>query len=229
MKKVILLLLLMLLNINGMLIDSHAEYSHQPLMETEYVNPYANSSVKNLLVEEMSITEIMNIVHDEMVIDNIFISKYKESLSKYETGGKQDSYSVKNKYGYAGKYQFGKSTLITLYDNKLIDFDVKTMGIDIFLQDSVLQEKALNALIIYNLNYLKNKNLFRFIGKKFHGTVVTTEGLLASSHLVGASAVRHFLENNGSLEDFYIQGKKCRKIDGNGVSLVDYMKIFENV
>ncbi len=228
MKKVITLLLLMIFDINGMM-NSHAEYSFAKPLIDDLLKTANTSTVKELLVEDKSMTDIMNIIDDNMVIDKINISEYKQSLAKYETGGKSDSYTIVNRYGHAGKYQFSKSTLKTLKNVKLIDFDVDRKGIKTFLKDSVLQEQALNALIIYNLNYAKNKKLFRFVGKKFHGTRITIEGILASSHLLGSYAVYHFFEHNGSLDDFYIQGKKFRKYDGNGVSILDYMKIFEHV
>ena len=215
MKKLILLLFLTLLNINGVSINSHAEYSHEKPLEIEYVNPeieYVNPeieySVKNLLAQEMQIVDVMNIVHDEMIIDKINVLKYKEFLAERETGKIPNPYLKINRFGYAGKYQFGKSTLRTLHKVKLIDFDIDKEGRSRFLSDSILQEKALNALIIYNLNYAKNKNLLKYVGKKYHGVTITIEGILAGSHLVGVRAVRHFLENNGSLDDFYIRGVK---------------------
>lgn len=228
MRKVIIILLLMTFNINGLIQGSHAEFSHVSAKSLDDKYLLKQSSIKDLL-EELPITEIIELINDSMLIDKINIIEYKESLAKKETGNIANPYTIENRYGYAGKYQFGKSTLKTLLKVKLIEFDIDKQGKTAFLKDSILQEKALNALVLYNLDYAKKKNLLKYVGKNFNGTTVTIEGILASSHLVGASAVRHYLENNGSLEDFYIQGKLCRKYDGNGVSLVEYMKMFENV
>lgn len=216
----------MTLNINGLIQGTHAEFSHSTVQLDEFV--LERKSIKSLL-EDLSMIEIINIIDDETLIDKINILQYKESIAKKETGNIPNPYQVVNRYGYAGKYQFGKSALRTLRDNKLIDFDIDRDGEKVFINDSLLQEQTLNALILYNLNYIKKKNLYRYVGKKINGTRITVEGMLAGSHLVGVHAVSHFLENNGSMDDFYIYGKLCRKYDGNGVSLIVYMKLFEHV
>lgn len=228
MKKVITILLLMTFNINGLIQGTHAEFLHASEMSFEEEHIREQISIKNLL-NELTMIEIIDIIDDNTLIDKISVSEYKESLAKKETGNLSNPYSIVNRYGYAGKYQFGKSALKTLRDAKLIDFDIDKEGKKVFLSDSVLQERALNALLLYHLNYAKNKDLFKYVGKKFHNTTITIEGILASSHLLGATTVRHFLENNGSLDDFFINDKKIRKYDGNGVSLIDYMKMFEHV
>jgi len=113
-----------------------------------------------------------------------------------------------------GKYQFGKSTLRLLAEKGYIE----PVNYTEFLNNVELQEKAMDALIKVNTDYIYRNKLNLYIGKKIKNTKVTMNGLLASSHLVGPYAVKKFLHTDG----------RVNKKDGNGTSVVDYLSKFQN-
>ena len=113
-------------------------------------------------------------------------------------------YDVVNRFGYMGKYQFGKSTLKTL--------KIKVTK-EAFLNSPDLQEYAMQQLLCYNKQKLQ-KYIDKFDGQIVHGILVTESGLLAAAHLGGA----------GSVKKWFRTGKI--KEDGNGVKITSYMKRF---
>jgi len=227
MKKIIIFLIFMIFEINGM--RSHAEYVNESLSSLHQPIKIKKLSAKELTEKHDSMTSTIIHINDSIYIDKIYVFQYKNILAKHESGNLENPYQVVNQYGYAGKYQFGKSTLRTLHKFELLSYNVDQDINNVFLKDSIIQENALNALIVYNLNYAKKKNLFRFVGKKIHGVKITVEGILAGSHLVGGAAVAQFLDSGGSFEDFYINDRKIKMCDANGVTVLDYIKIFENI
>ena len=113
-------------------------------------------------------------------------------------------YDVVNRYGYMGRYQFGKSTLRTLK----IKVDKKT-----FLNNPQLQEYAMLKLLCYNKSKLQ-KYIDEFEGQEINGILVTESGLLAAAHLGGPNSVKRWFRN----------GKVAK--DGNGVKITQYMQQF---
>jgi len=127
---------------------------------------------------------------------------FKQAIGIKESQG---LYKLVSRYGYMGKYQFGKSAL-------------RALGIyntTAFLNSPALQERAFKALLCKNKYELK-KEISMFEGKIINGIKVTESGLLAAAHLAGADAVKKFLHSNG---------KKGFK-DGFGTSLKSYIKKF---
>jgi hypothetical protein len=123
------------------------------------------------------------------------------ALGHRESGNR---YHVVNRFGYMGKYQFGKSTLKTL--------KIKVTKEE-FLNNPNLQEEAMRKLLIYNKKRLK-KYIDRFDGQVINGILITESGLLAAAHLGGA----------GSVKKWFRTGKI--KQDGNGVKITQYMEQF---
>lgn len=127
---------------------------------------------------------------------------FKEALGFKESRG---NYLTINKFGYMGKYQFGKSTLDIL-------------GIDnskAFLQDPLLQEQA------FFLNTSRNKWVLRrdikkYEGRWIDGIRITESGILAAAHLAGPGGVKKFLRSGG---------ETCFE-DAFGTSIRSYMKRF---
>ncbi len=119
----------------------------------------------------------------------IFLGKsydgFKEALGFKESRG---DYMIINKYGYLGKYQFGKSTLklIGIYDSSD------------FLTDSHLQEKAFSANTSRN-KWILRRDIVRFEGKYVGGVKVTESGILAAAHLAGAGNVKKYLRSGGTI------------------------------
>jgi hypothetical protein len=87
----------------------------------------------------------------------------------------------------------------------------------------------MNMLVAANLQYILNNNMDRFIDVEINGIKITLEGMLASSHLLGVESLKHYLNNNGSMENFKKNNKTIRKYDGNGTSLEKYLIIFSSL
>ena len=127
---------------------------------------------------------------------------FKEALGFKES---QNNYFRVNKFGYLGKYQFGKSTLklIGIYDSNM------------FLKTPELQEKAFIANAQRN-KWVLRRDIKRFVGKKINGVEITESGILAAAHLAGPGSVKKYLRSYG----------KNGFSDAFGTSVRYYMKKF---
>ena len=148
-------------------------------------------------------------VKDEQSLVNfnyIFLGKtyigFKEALGFKESSG---DYFIINKYGYLGKYQFGKNTL------KLIGIHDASN----FIYDSHLQEKAFSANISRN-KWILRRDINNFAGTYVGGIKITESGILAAAHLAGAGNVKKYLRSGGTI-NFN---------DAFGTSLKYYLKKF---
>lgn len=137
---------------------------------------------------------------------HLFLGKtyvgFKEALAFKESQGR---YGVINKYGYMGKYQFGRSTL-------------EMIGIrntDSFLHDTRMQENAFNANTARN-KWILRKDIRRYVGRYMNGVKVTESGILAAAHLAGPGNVKKYLRSGGTInfEDAF------------GTSISNYLKKF---
>ena len=127
---------------------------------------------------------------------------FKEALGFKESRG---DYFIVNKFGYLGKYQFGKETL-------------KMIGIynpSHFLQNPELQEKAFIANAQRN-KWILRRDIKRFNGMTINGVLITESGILAAAHLAGPGSVKKYLRSYGET------GFK----DAFGTSIQYYMKKF---
>ena len=113
-------------------------------------------------------------------------------------------YDIVNRWGYMGKYQFGRSTL------KGLGFTVTRKE---FLSNPQLQEEAMMALLLHNKEKLQ-KYIDVFDGQTINGMLITESGILAAAHLGGQGSVKRYFKN----------GKVFR--DGNGTKITSYMKKF---
>jgi hypothetical protein len=139
----------------------------------------------------------------------LLVKKYhQQQLDSFLTAvGFRESgnrYDITNKWGYMGKYQFGKSTL------KGLGFNVTK---EEFLSNPQLQEEAMMALLLHNKEKLQ-KYIDVFDGKAINGMLITESGILAAAHLGGQGSVKRYFKN----------GKVFR--DGNGTKITSYMKKF---
>ena len=143
-------------------------------------------------------------------VDSTPIKIKLESNDHYdflEAIGHQESrnrYDIVNRFGYMGRYQFGKATLKTI--------KIKVSKTE-FLNSPRIQEEAMRRLLKYNKKKLA-KYIEKYDGKIVHGILVTESGILAAAHLGG----------QGSVKKWFRTGK-VRK-DGNGVKITSYMKKF---
>jgi hypothetical protein len=125
------------------------------------------------------------------------------NIGHYESGNR---YSIVNKWGYMGRYQFHIST-------------VEGVGIkatkEQFLNSPSLQEEAMDRLLTFNYKTLR-RYIRKYDGKVLHGVLVTKSGVLAAAHLGGAGNVRNWFRNGKNFAD------------ANGTQITKYMKIFSN-
>lgn len=127
---------------------------------------------------------------------------FKEALAFKESQG---IYNIVNRFGYLGKYQFGRTSL-------------KSVGItnfESFKTDTYLQEAAFIAYTSQN-KYLLRDYIAKYDGKEIAGIHITESGILAAAHLAGATNVKRFLRTNGA---YHFR-------DAFGTSLKYYLKKF---
>ena len=120
-----------------------------------------------------------------------------------------------NRFGYIGKYQFGKAALKTVGYN-YIKFKDFIKDPNIFPE--IDQERAMDSLLLFNKYVLKDY-LSKYIGSTVHGFTVTELGMLAAAHLAGPTGVKKYLDS---------KGKRDVK-DMLGTKLSDYMNYFDGV
>jgi hypothetical protein len=146
----------------------------------------------------------------QCLIESIILQEqyHQQQLDSFLTAvGFRESgnrYDITNKWGYMGKYQFGKSTL------KGLGFKVTKKE---FLSNPQLQEEAMMALLLHNKEKLQ-KYIDIFDGQTINGMLITESGILAAAHLGGQGSVKRYFKN----------GKVFR--DGNGTKITSYMKKF---
>ena len=138
-------------------------------------------------------------------IEKDFIG-FREFLGFFESGS---DYRKINRFGYLGKYQFGKGTL-------------KIYGVtdtNDFIYNPELQEKVFLMNIKRN-KWILRKEIKNYSNKSLGDLFITESGILAAAHLSGPGNVKKFLRNKG-VTDF-------NKKDANGTSISDYIRIFKN-
>ena len=140
-----------------------------------------------------------NIPVKKPVVKNMEL--FLHDLGHRESGNR---YHVVNKFGYMGKYQFGKSTLRTL--------KIKVTK-EAFLNSPDLQEYAMQQNLLYNKKKLQ-KYIDRFEGQELNGILITESGILAAAHLAGPGNVKKFLRKGYEFKD------------GNGTKMTEYMVKF---
>ena len=138
-------------------------------------------------------------------IEKDFIG-FREFLGFFESGS---DYRKINRFGYLGKYQFGKGTL-------------KIYGVtdtNDFIYNPELQEKVFLMNIKRN-KWILRREIKKYSNKSLGGLFITESGILAAAHLSGPGNVKKFLRNKDATH--------FNKKDANGTSISDYIKIFKN-
>ena len=175
------------------------------LLNSSFFNPVLKIK-SNALSEKLNYSvelENYNVSINMIYLINDF-NGFKESLAFKESGGR---YSIVNKFGYLGKYQFNLNTL-KMY---------KISDINKFISSPILQEKVF--LINVNRNkWILRKDINWFVGTFINGVEVTESGIIAAAHLSGAGNVKKYLRVNGKFD----------KKDAFGTSISTYMKYFAN-
>jgi hypothetical protein len=116
-----------------------------------------------------------------------------------------NDYKVINRFGYLGKYQFGRKTLNAIGFKKITNRQ--------FLSEPKIQEEAMLILLKKNKRTLR-REIKKYVGKTINGIYITESGLLAAAHLAGA----------GNVKKFFYKGYDFS--DGNGTKMTSYMTLF---
>ena len=183
-------------------------------LRVEYKNHYiVLDTLNSLNMSDSLVEQLTGIKKFDMIVprgmDTLGIDyfKYKKTMARLESGGCKNPYTVVNRFGYTGKYQFGMKLARKLLNKpKLTRREFK--------RDPYLQEAAMDSLIVHNIKVLKNYGLDKYIGKTVNKVEINLEGMLAASHLVGPYAVKKFIKSGGIIV----------KRDGNKTPLTKYMK-----
>jgi len=117
----------------------------------------------------------------------------------------RNRYGVVNRFGYMGKYQFGRKTLDHLGFKKISNEE--------FLSSPEIQEEAMLELLRHNRHVMR-RTTKKYANTIVRGILVTESGILAGAHLAGPRAVKRFL-----------RGGKNKK-DGLGTPVSSYIKKF---
>ena len=160
------------------------------------INPLIELPVKGISNIEVA---PLTVPHIELKTNSH--SEFLKAIGFKESGNR---YDIVNRFGYMGKYQFGKRTL------RGLGFKISR---EEFLNSPEIQEEAMYKLLQTNKKQLK-KYIDKYDGKIVHGVLVTESGLLAAAHLGGAGSVKKWFRTG-----------KVRK-DGNGVKITTYMERF---
>ena len=157
-------------------------------------------------IEQLKPEPIVELSVKPLIIDSVELelTSHQQFLDAMGHRESSNNYKAVNKYGYMGKYQFGRSTLKTLKIN---------VSRSEFINNPKLQEQAMHKLLQYNKKKLK-RYIEKYSGRVINGVLVTESGLLAAAHLGGA----------GSVKKWFRTGKVRR--DGNGVKITTYMQRF---
>ena len=126
---------------------------------------------------------------------------FLDAIGHYESSNR---YHITNRFGYMGKYQFGKATL------RGLGYEVSRKE---FLNSPEIQEQAMLDLLSHNKKILQTY-IDYWDGKKINGKVITESGILAAAHLGGPSNVKKFFRD----------GKVFK--DGNGTKITRYLTLF---
>ena len=151
--------------------------------------------VETKRLKEEAIKDSINLYHQSELDKFLTEVGHRESTNRYD---------VVNRWGYMGKYQFGRSTL------KGLGYNVSKKE---FLSNHDLQEEAMMALLNHNKEKLQ-AYIDIFDGKTVNGIYITESGILAAAHLGGQGSVKRFFKN----------GRVFR--DGNGTKITSYMEKF---
>ena len=129
------------------------------------------------------------------------LKRFLNDVGFRESGNR---YDITNKWGYMGKYQFGRKTL------KGLGFKVTK---EEFLNNPQLQEEAMMALLLHNKEKLQ-KYIDVFDGQTINGMYISESGILAAAHLGGQGSVKRYFRNGKVFKDAY------------GTKITSYMKLF---
>ena len=136
-----------------------------------------SDNIETMLIdlEKQRELELLKIEQERIRIEQYHQEELQNFLNAIGHRESTNRYDVVNRWGYMGKYQFGRSTL------KGLGFKVTKQE---FLNNPQLQEEAMMALLLHNKEKLQ-KYIDVFDGQTVNGMLITESGILAAAHLGG--------------------------------------------
>lgn len=131
------------------------------------------------------------------------LKPFNNFLTKIAERESSNNWKAVNKYGYMGKYQFGKIALKDV-GHKV---DVEEFKKDPSVFPESKQDELMKKLLKNNIHYLRD--YMDYVGKTIGGIDISLSGMLAGAHLVGHSAVKNFLKSDGKKDIEDANGTKC--------------------
>ena len=185
----------MVLSVFGLLVSS-------AFANAIYFNPKVET-IKVTPVKEISVVQPKLEAKVEMPV----VKNHSTFLSAIGFRESSNNYKAVNRFGYLGKYQFGRKTLNAIGFENISNRE--------FLANPSIQEKAMLTLLKQNKHTLR-KEIAKYSGKVINGIYITESGILAAAHLAGA----------GNVKKFFRKGWEFK--DGNGTKMTSYMVKFAN-
>lgn len=182
--------------------------TYQQVLEEDVEVPVVNEDVPDVSTMTSRFFRTTQKINPSSIVDEIKSltaitdsdKKYLALLQQLESGGNP---KVVNRYGYMGLYQFGLPALKTVGMSK-----------EDYMANTINQHIAALRLLGKN-----SQQLNKYIGRTIKGIPLTRYNLGAAQHLVGAGAVKEFIESDG----------KVVKQDGNNVPLTAYLIRFSQI
>jgi len=131
------------------------------------------------------------------------------ALKMMESGG---DYQSVNTLNFIGAYQFGEAALTDLgyvrYDGNAYDNDYSggftgkdgIRSIKDFLNNKRVQDAAVEKWMRLMWSYIELNRIEAFAGQPVGNITLTTSGMLAASHLLGAGALKEFIASGGTAD-----------------------------
>lgn len=140
-----------------------------------------------LLLEKMR----DDILKKDKALYRVKYYRFKKLLAKYES---QNNWKEYSRFGFIGKYQFGKSALEATGYSKVSLQEFKANPSSFPEQE---QEKAMDLLLKMNESVMA-KSINKYVGLVFYDSIpITRMGILAAAHLAGPANVKEFLDSFG--------------------------------
>jgi len=144
-----------------------------------------NDGNRKSILTELKESEELRKQAEELKLKQYHQEELENFLDAIGFRESSNDYTVTNKWGYMGKYQFGRSTL------KGLGFKVTKKE---FLSNPQLQEEAMMALLLHNKEKLQ-KYIDVFDGQTVNGMYISESGILAAAHLGGQGSVKRYFKN----------------------------------
>ena len=145
---------------------------------------------------------------------------YQDFVNAIGQRESSNSYTVVNKYGYLGRYQFGLARLSDFglctrisgsvgYSNKSFRW-VAPYSEELFLSTPLLQDKIFEVHVAEYQSYI-SRNFGKHLNSYVNGSWFSLSGAIACCHLLGIGGLRHFVKGedtsdaNGTMASDYIE------------------------